>query len=69
MVGVPSGCALLGRFAISARVSLRCSDDIVLRLQNDLICMEWDVKPQLNNQHGTECQMPVSACTRSKTGY
>jgi len=31
--------------------------------------MEWDVKPQLNNQHGTECQMPVSACTRSKTGY
>ena len=32
------------------------------RLQNDLFCVEWDVKPQVNNQSAEMLRVCVFAC-------
>jgi len=57
MVGVPSSCALLGRFTIGARV-FRCCDNIH-------VCKRIAFTA---NAYSAEREMSVSACTHSVAG-
>jgi len=58
--GAPSSCALLGGFAVGARVSFRCYD-------NTHVCNLTALYTA--NAYSAEGEMSASACTRYMAGY